>query len=465
MESLSLRSRIYLVCLSALTTAIAFPPYRLGFLVYLAPVLLLAILANLSLRKSFIVGYIWGLVFNLGVLYGVFWSTIPGTFGMLAIISLLPALNSVIYIFVSRRSPVGGYLIWPLLWVGWDYLRTLTELNFPWTDYGYTQSYYLPLIQSADIFGVYGISLLIHIVNVLLFIALKNFYQSKRVLTYLAVSAILPALFFVYGLIRLPVDTSEERNLTIALAQGNITRDIKWREGGAEFSLNRYLEMTHKADSLGVKLCIWPETAAPFYLMHERKRLKRVKDLVNTDSIHVLTGVPHYEKVGFKEYVYFNSAILVSPGVDSVALYQKLKLVPMSERIPFSGRYRVLKEIRLGQADFSQGRNMTIFETDGIKFGTVICFESVFPGLCADMCRLGAEYLVVITNDMWFGPSSLPYQHARMSIFRAIENRVPLVRCANTGISMFVDRWGHVSNETETFEQELVIAGKIKKYL
>jgi len=215
--------------------------------------------------------------------------------------------------------------------------------------------------------------------------------------------------------------------------------------------------MTRQADSAGVDLVIWPETATPVYLLHEPRLLRQLRDLVDSTQMSLLTGTPQYITVGFREYVYFNAAALISPGTDSLPVYEKIKLVPMSERIPFSGRYKKLREIRLGQADFSSGRKMTVFEADSTRFSVVICFESAFPDYCAEFIRKGAQFLVVITNDMWFGPSTLPYQHARMSVFRAIENRVPVARCANTGVSMFVDRWGHVFSETGMFKKELVI--------
>lgn len=455
-----MKLRIYLASISALLTAISFPPYEAGFIIYLSPIVLLFAIEKLSLRKAFIIGYIWGLIFNFAILYGVFWATIPGTLGMLAIIPLIPGLNCLLYAFIYKRSKLLAFISWPLTWVGWDYLRTLTELAFPWADYGYTQTSYLPIIQSAEIFGVYGISLMIHTVNILLYVSLKSIFTPKRRLVFLGVALFLPLVFLIYGWLRLPPDT-ENGNFKIAMLQGNITRDLKWKEGGREQSMNIYLDLTNQADSCEVDLIIWPETAAPFYLMHEPNRLNQVKSIVDSINTHILCGVPHYEKIGKRQYIYFNSAIFISPDSDSIPIYEKIKLVPVSERIPFSGRFKVLNEIRLGQADFSSGRNMTMFSVDNINFAVVICFESAFPGYCADFCRMGAEFLIIITNDMWFGSSSLPYQHARMSVLRAVENRVPLARCANTGITMFVDRWGRIKSETNMYERKLV-CGSIK---
>jgi len=451
-----IKKKVLLAAISALLTVFAFPPYKTGFFIYLSPLLLLYALDDISSKTSFVIGYIWGLVFNLGILYGVFWATIPGTFGILAIMSLLPAIICAIYKFVSARSKVLSYIMWPLLWVAWDYLRTLTQLNFPWADYGYTHSYYLAMIQIAEIFGVYGISLMIHIVNILLFISFKSDVIVVRRRIAFIVAVLLPCAFLVYGLFRLPGE-AEDGTLKVAIAQGNVTRDIKWKKGGVEYSLNLFSQMTRQAAGKGADLVIWPETAIPFYLLHEPNKLNRVKKLVDSADVRLLTGTPEYYKVGKNEYIYFNAAVMISPAEDSIPVYEKIKLVPFSERIPFSERFKKLRDIHLGQADFSPGRYMTIFSFDDIKYATVICFESVFPGYCAEFCRKGAQFLVVITNDMWFGPSSLPYQHAQMSIYRAIENRLPLVRCANTGISMFVDRWGRVYNRTKMFERKLIM--------
>ena len=267
---------------------------------------------------------------------------------------------------------------------------------------------------------------------------------------------LLPVIFLVYGFIRIP-SGPEPGTLKVAVAQGDIGREQKWEPGGRELSFDTYTGMTLDAAADGANLVIWPETATPFYLLHQLNRLREVKDIVDSLDINILTGTPLYETVGHREYIYFNGAVLLSPQTDSIPVYEKNKLVPMSERIPFSGRFKILREVRLGQADFSSGRQQTVFSFDSTKFGTAICFESAFPAYCADFRRHGAQFLVVITNDMWFGPSSMPYQHARMSVFRAIENRMPVARCANTGISMFVDKWGRVSDRSEMNERALKI--------
>lgn len=407
-------------------------------------------------KQAFGLGYIWGLFYNLALLYGVFWATVPGTIGMLAVIAILPAFNAWLFSKVSSKNRIVGMAIWPALWVGWEYLRTLTELNFPWGDLGYTQVYYLPLIQPAELFGVYGVSLMVYTVNVILYAAVFLTRPRRRLKIGLIMSAVaLPLLFYLYGLFRLPAEESPG-GYRVAIAQGNIGPDVKWEKEGVEFSYSTYLELTKQAADSGAQLVIWPETAMPFYLLHDADKLFSLRRLLSFLKVDLLTGVPQYEKAGENEYIYFNSAALLSPSIDTVQLYSKIKLVPVSERIPFSGRFKKLKDIHLGQADFSSGREMVVFQNRDYEFATVICFESAFPGYCAEFCRRGANFLIVITNDMWFGPSSLPYQHAQMSVFRAVENRVPVLRCANTGVSMIIDSYGRIQAETGTFEKELI---------
>ena len=256
----SLRFKLFLAVFSALLTALSFPPFKVGFIIYFAPLLLLFALEETSPRRAFFIGYVWGLVFNLGILYGVFWATIPGTFGMLTVISLVPAINCLVYAFVSRRAKLLGYIVWPLVWVTFDYLRTLSELAFPWGDFGYTQTYYLPLIQAAEIFAVYGVSLMIHTVNILLYAFLKSNKHGLKKFVPLGAAVLLPLLFLTYGWLRLPQKTIPG-DFKVVLAQGNITRDIKWKRNGDRVSLDTYLDMSRQAGKFSPNLIIWPETS------------------------------------------------------------------------------------------------------------------------------------------------------------------------------------------------------------
>jgi len=237
----------------------------------------------------------------------------------------------------------------------------------------------------------------------------------------------------------------------VGLMQGNLTEDLKWDPGNVALNFQRYFDLSRGAAAKGAQLIIWPETATPEYILQKPFYRDMMRNFIDSLDVPVLTGTPYYESVGPGEYIFFNSAVLLKPHDENYKVYFKNRLVPVSEKIPFREKFKILREIRLGQADWSNGEEQTIFEIDGYKFATAICFESVFPGYCRKFALLGAEFLVVITNDMWFGKTSLLEQHAMMSVFRAIENRIPVVRSANTGISMAIDKWGRVTAKSGIF--------------
>jgi len=171
-----------------------------------------------------------------------------------------------------------------------------------------------------------------------------------------------------------------------------------------------------------------------------------------------LTGSPDYAHLGGEEYQYFNSAFFFVPGRTEVQRYSKMRLVPFSEKIPYDEKVYLLRKINFGESDFTPGRDYTLFRHPQGKFAVLICFESIFPQLAREFHLRGADFLVNITNDGWFGKTPAPYQHAQIAIFRAIENRMSIARCANTGVSMIIDPFGRVSNKTPIFVREGVVA-------
>jgi apolipoprotein N-acyltransferase len=453
--------RPYLVFLSAILSVLAFPPFILGPLVFISLVPLLYAIDDLPPLKAFKFGYLWGVIFYLGLVYYIGWVTIPGLIATVLILALIPAMALWLYSRLAGRWPYLAIAIIPSFFLTLNWLLTKSDLNYPWTDFGYALSYYLPLIQAADIGGVYLLSLAIFVVNLLIFVSISNRIARKGStgigIRLAAVLVII--LLYVYGMARIrklerdpPADT-----LTVGLIQGNITKDIKWDRGGLQVSLDRYFSLSRIAADEGAELLIWPETAVPTYLAQEPENMAKVTSFVDDVGIPLLTGVVFYETDTTGAYIYYNSAILLEPGIQDYQYYSKVHLVPMSEKIPFSGRIKRLRDIHLGQADFTSGDEMTIFHLNDNFFNALICFESAFPDYTRQFTLFGSEFLVVITNDMWFGRTSLFEQHAMMSVIRAVENRVPVVRAANTGITMSVDKVGRILGKTPTFETAYLV--------
>ena len=454
--------RPFLVIASAIVSFLCFPPFPFGPLIFLTIALLLLAVEDLPPYRAFKFGFLWGMIFFLGLVYYIAKVTPPGMIATVLILSLIPATACWFFARLLERNRGAALILLPSYFIMWNWLLTMSDLNYPWADIGYALVYYLPLIQAAEIGGVYLISLIILAVNAAIYASMsQKFRLSQSVRRNLRYGSVLAmVLLYSYGVVRLNSDDSGagSKKLTVGILQGNMTLGQKWNPENLQMNFQRYFDLSREAVSEGAEFLIWPETATPTYLVQERRNLRNVQSLVDSLGTPLLTGTPFYKVVGLQKYVYFNSAVLIEPHKNDYPTYSKIRLVPMSERIPFSGRFKILREIRLGQADFSSGEKQTVFDLNGTRFATVICFESAFPGYCREFARKGAQFLVVITNDMWFGRTSLLEQHAMMSVFRAVENRIPVVRSANTGISMAVDKWGRILVKSDIFVQEHLMA-------
>jgi apolipoprotein N-acyltransferase len=459
--------RPYLVAFSAIISFLAFPPFPFGPLIFVALVPLLYAIDDLPAYRGFKYGYLWGLIFHLGLVYYIGWVTVPGMIATVLILALIPAIALWFYGRLAPRWPALALVIIPAVFLTFNWLLNMSDLNYPWADMGYALAYYLPLIQAADIGGVYLLTLAIFAVNLMVFASISGRFNRvpSAGRSYRLAAVIVILSLYVYGVTRinqLDADVPGE-NLRVGLVQGNITKDIKWNRDGLDVSFERYFSLTRKAVQDSAELIVWPETAMPTYLAQEPKHMSRVTSFIDDVGLPLLTGVVFYDidptgnDPNGDSYIYYNSAIMIEPHKPGYQRYHKVHLVPVSEKLPLSGRVKKLKEIRLGQADFSNGDSLVIFKFNGMAFNVLICFESVFPGFTREFTRLGSKLLVVITNDMWFGRTSLFEQHAMMAIFRAVENRVPVVRAANTGISLAADKVGRILAKTGTFREDYIV--------
>ena len=453
--------RLFLIIISAIVSFLCFPPFPFGPLIFIALVPLLLAIEDLSPVAALKYGFLWGIVFYTGLVYYIAWVTAPGMIATVLILSLIPATAAWFFVRLLYRNRGTALVFFPMYFIMWNWLFTKSDLNYPWTDIGYALSYYGEMIQAAEIGGVYLLSLFILATNVIIYASISEKFalskKSRRNL--ICLSALLVISLQVYGWVRIPrfEDEPRGRKLDVGILQGNMTRDIKWEPGNLYENFERYFSLSRKAAEARAQLIIWPETAIPEYVLQKKTYHEMMRSFIDSLGVPVLTGIPYYQSVAQGEYIFFNSAALLRPGTDDYQVYFKNHLVPVSEKIPFRERFKILKEIRLGQADWSNGQEQTIFDLDNYKFATVICFESVFPGYCREFARKGAQFLVVITNDMWFGRTSLLEQHAMMSVFRAIENRIPVVRSANTGISMAIDKWGRILVKSGIFDVEYLM--------
>ena len=176
----------------------------------------------------------------------------------------------------------------------------------------------------------------------------------------------------------------------------------------------------------------------------------------------ILVGTLDYTRLGDTAVETFNAALQFDPDGRFRKPYHKIKLVPFAETVPYGRDLPFLVNLSLGWSDFVHGKELRVYRNDFGNYGTLICYEVIFPELVNQYVQHGADFLVNITNDTWYGLSSGPYQHAGMAIFRSVENRIWIARAANSGFSYFVDKYGRIYHESRLFERT-IIRGEIEK--
>ena len=343
--------------------------------------------------------------------------------------------------WISRRT--GRAIAWtlPAAWVLLEWVRTQGNLGFPWGSFGYAWWASPRLIQSADLWGIYGLSFLS------LAIATRLTRPTRR---RIAEAGLAIVALSAYGGIRL-AESPPDPTLDVAVIQPNWGASEKWKPENRNRVFVRYLQQSEEAVPDSADLVVWPETATPFRLVSAPTHLARVQSFVDAHDTALITGSVHHESSDGGEAIFYNAAVLVTPGTPEVALYYKRYLVPFSEWLPW--RLLRIMEINFGQADFTPGTDPTPFAVRGHRAGMLICIEAILPRFARASVNAGADFLVNITNDVWFGDGPAPRHHADLARFRAVELRRPIVRSANTGISMLVDRTGRVERSIGTFRQ------------
>lgn len=478
--------------LSGLMLGFSFPPSPFGVLACFGLVPLLIVLSDIAeVRPALRQVYVAMLVFHIitlnwtgGYEHGNdVYMMIAGAFTMLwhPLFYFIPLG---LYVFVKKHlGEKTALAALPFLWVAYEYTHSLSEWSFPWLTIGNSQSYNLAGIQFINITGVYGLSLWILLLNVVAYILYSGLAQNRFA------PASRQSLLFLIGLLVLYFGPTIHGSLVLSnaptsvdgpairvgMVQSNIDPWEKWK-GTWSDHLAQYLAMTdelmreHSTDP--PELILWPETAIPYYLLLDfnKEAFRRVRSEVDRLGVSVLTGLPHAiyyadstlappsakrNRMTGQRYDAFNAAALISSGVDSVRWYAKMKMVPIAERVPYADAFAFLDFLRwdVGIGGWQIGPDTVIFEEPrtGARFATVICYESVYPDFVAAFVRKGAEFLTIITIDSWWGRMSGAFQHHQFAIFRAIENRRWIARCAVGGFSSYIDPYGRVFDKTALF--------------
>ncbi len=462
-----------LAIFSGLLITLAFPKADLSFLAWIALIPLLTALEGQSPRNAFKLGLVCGSVAYAGLLY---WVIIVMTeYGHLPLYAGIPLwllLSGWLALFygaaawataLGERFGIKSALMLPLAWVAADYLRSFLLTGFPWTMLGHSQYRLLPLIQLSDITGVFGITALIVLANVVLYRIIRALAGAE--IPYPAKSAVLLVLALTatlgYGFMRLNTPPPPSAPLNVALIQGNIDQSVKWSPAFRETTLDIYTNLSRQAAArIQPGLIVWPESAAPFFFQENSPASDRIRTLSRELNTHLLFGSPAMELRNNRP-ANLNSAFLLGPDGSERGRSDKVHLVPFGEYVPLARLLPFVNKLVHGIGDFAPGQEIKPLNAADTPLGVLVCYEAIFPELARAHVNSGSRVLVNITNDAWFGRSSAPYQHLSMAAFRAVETRTPLVRAANTGITSIIDQNGHIKGMTSLF-REAVMVGEVR---
>ncbi len=471
--------RYGLSALSGLLLAFSFPRFDLAPLALFALLPLYFAIHPLGWKKAAIQGFIAGMVFysialswvvNTLVNYGHL--PLPVAWGVLSLLvaylSGFAALFCGLTKYLTRENPLFFFLLTPMLWTSLEYLRsTHAVFGFSWLGLGYSQYAKPELIQMAEFTGVYGVTALIVLVNSGLFYACHpaiTHHPRYARFRWPVAGATLAVLLACWGYGAVALERfaesakKPENSLKVSLLQGNIAQERKWDPAHRDEVLQQYFDMTTQAAQSNPDLIVWPEAATPFYFAGETQYTTRVLDHVARSGIPAVIGAPSAIRTrnGERRVLYYNSAYFIDANGNPKGRYDKVHLVPFGEFVPFRNILFFIDKLVVGIGDFQTGDAYDVFEVKDQPFGVNICYEIIFPDLVRQAVKNGARFLVNITNDAWFGDSAASYQHIAIAALRAVENRVPIVRSANTGISGIITPDGAIHQATELFTTQIV---------
>lgn len=493
-EKKSLNEDRILLIISGILLALSFPPVP-----FPAPILLFFALVPylivIERREKLIdinrATYLMAFVFCLLTLYWVgSWQKKADSFLMISG-TLLVFVNPIFFLipstllYFTRKifSPQHALYFLPVFYVAYEYAYMLTDLSFPWLSLGNGLSLFTLFIQIADIIGQLGLSLVIVLINVLLYKIIFAYKQQHKKLLYSG-SLILFFIFIlilIYGIQKLNNFPRQVTKVRVGLIQPNLDPWDKWSGGSLDSLTDLYFELSKKAIQQGAEIVIWPETALPVYLRggsHDDV-IQSINSFCDTNNVFLLTGMPdvkfyfdslnlpkdakHGEK-GNYYYVTYNSILLFSPNKKIVESYGKIKLVPFGERVPFVDVFPFLGRLikwGVGLSGWNVGKDTTVFQLNlnGKEVGIagLVCYESIYPVFVSEFIKRKADFIAVVTNDSWYGNLSGPYQHKEFAALRAVENRRSVVRAANGGISCIINSFGETHQQSAMFTKSVIV--------
>lgn len=487
-----------------LLLAASFPPMPFPFGIYIAYVPVLYIIDQRIREGRKIMGFIYltHLIFNWGCGYWIGFTAfgvdpseqfLAAATGILANFAnaLLMCIPLLLYKRIRKRYIDSPYSLLALIpfWVAFEYLHSHWDLSWSWYNLGISLSYFPRYIQYLEWTGILGATFHILLTNILIYELIRKKEQlaiGNRQLAYgLLACVLLPILLSFYFLNPNRDMYKSSGTMNVRILQPNVDPFMKYSDFTPEAQVNMFTQLINRPGLDSIQLIVLPETAIPRYIWTDKidstKLIKPLWDIVHNKQIPILTGIieaRYFEPTatnlpvaankyleGF--YVAYNASV-VMPVTGRPDFFEKGKLVPFVERTPFMDELPFMKNylVKIGGGYGGYGKPDSIHPIrvkDGIKVGTMICYESVYGDYIRKLTHDNADFLAILTNDGWWGKTSGYIQHQQMTVLRAIENRRDIVRSANTGTSLFADSKGGLHQKTPYWVRT-IIDGKIHLY-
>ena len=453
---ISTTARIALSLSSGLALALAYPSYKLPLLGWIAPAMLIFATLGATPQSGALLGFLQGVIYfpvSLAWIYEVLRQFGPLTplqaAGVMAAISVAGSAFHAVFgasvAWVSRKNVGAACVLAPFLWVAQEFARMhLPDVGFPWNLLGYTASGNLALVQITTVTGIFGLSWLVAAYNALLaWMAVDSFTpkRGRAAAIWAGATAVLVTIAWAGPRWVPRAQADHVAHLMQTDFPQSMSYPADWMQIHAG-ELDELARMSVSAAQRAPGLVVWPEVPAPFSLQDPRFAA-RAEEIARDAGHGFLVGEEDWKRLPNGSYGNVtNSAALLDPRGNETFLYDKIHLVPFGEYVPWRRWLTFTGRMTADIGDFHRGSEYTVGKTAGGRFGVFICYESIFPNEVRQFTRNGAELLVNISNDGWFGRDSAPAQHVAMARVRAVENRRWLLRDTNNGFTVSVDPYG-----------------------
>jgi apolipoprotein N-acyltransferase len=467
-------STLFLLFVLGSLTAFSFAPYKQIWTIFVAfPCLFYFLSIAHTKKKAFLYGWIFGFgqfVFGLHWIsnafmnqsVGLVWLVPIGIIGFPFVLAFFTGFMGLTYQYFFQKYlkqiDLRAIFCFACVWYFFEYLRSTILTGFPWNLMGYAFWPFESILQTTYVYGIFGLSFLTVLWASLPYFLVKAKTHFVRIGVFLFLCVTIGGAYF-YGEKRLernPIESLDYHpNVMLRLVQGNIDQDFKWAPKLAYEHLQIHKDLSKSANWENITHIIWPESAVPFTLNQDQHCRDALCDIIPSKG-NLIVGGGRYDKDQFSDqFLRWNSIYVLNAMGGIEGFYDKQHLVPFGEYTPLKGILPIDKLVG-GGLDFSPGHTSKVLTLKNLPpFRPLVCYEVIFQHEVMDIDNR-AQWFLNVTNDGWFGNSAGPYQHLQMARIRAIENGIPLIRVANTGISAVVDPYGRMLHNLPYGERGII---------